>query len=179
MAAATGSSQSTIRRMWMAFGSQPRAADDDRDARTPEPQLRAARDDLAGRRSRSRLGVRHRQVLQATPRNRVLALPQRSMLGPLKGLTSIASWTTTSPTKTSKIKRALHADLGVMDQSGRALVCRTHQKSAPTAVHASVRQLQAMGHLQTWQARGALRATTDRRRAAPVLPGDQACRTLQ
>src|SRR5438477_186535 len=60
---------------------RPRTIDDDQVAavidRTLHAQLRAAWYDLAVCRTRCRLGVRHRQMLQASPGGRVLELPQR------------------------------------------------------------------------------------------------------
>ena len=119
MAAETGFSHTTIRRMWRAFGLQPHRsqtfklsndplfvdkvrdivglylsppnralvlrgtgsgaaglADDAWRTRTPDAQLRAARHNIAVRGARRRIGLRHRQMLQATPGSRVLELPQ-------------------------------------------------------------------------------------------------------
>jgi hypothetical protein len=88
--------------------------------------LRAARHDLVVRRTRYRVGVRHRQMLQASPGGRVLELPQRGRCSsPRRARYPVAC-------PPAALSFPLYANFGVMDQSGRALVCRTRQKAAPS-----------------------------------------------
>jgi hypothetical protein len=97
MAAETGFSHTTIRRMWAAFGLQPHRSQTFKLSSDPlfvdkvrdivglylSPPNRALvlsideKHDLAVCRARCRLGVRDRQMLQAPPGNRVLEVFKR------------------------------------------------------------------------------------------------------
>jgi hypothetical protein len=181
MAAETGFSHTTIRRMWAAFGLQPHRSQTFKLSTDPlfvdkvrdivglylsppnralvlsideKSQIQAldreqpvlpmmpgiperrthnyVRHDLAVRRARRRIGLRHRQMLQATPGSRVLGLPQEDRRsrrrrarrpyhhGQLCHPQDAQDQGVARPP--AALSRALHADLGVMDQSGRALV---------------------------------------------------------
>jgi transposase len=181
MAAETGLSHTTIRRMWAAFGLQPHRSQTFKLSTDPlfvdkvrdivglylsppnralvlsideKSQIQAldreqpvlpmmpgiperrthnyVRHDLAVRRARRRIGLRHRQMLQATPGSRVLGLPQEDRRsrrrrarrpyhhGQLCHPQDAQDQGVARPP--AALSRALHADLGVMDQSGRALV---------------------------------------------------------
>src|SRR5215469_10290870 len=80
-------------------------------------------------------------MLQAPPGGRVLELPQRDRRsGARRARRPYRHGQLCHPQDTqdqgvarppAALPRALHADFGIMDQSGRALVCRAHQKAAP------------------------------------------------
>ena len=101
-------------------------------ARTPDAQLRAARHDIAVRSARRRIGRRHRQVLQATPGGRVLELPQgdrRSRARRARSPHRHGQLRHPQDAQDQGVARSpaalshpLHADFGIVDQSGRALV---------------------------------------------------------
>ena len=202
MAAETGFSHTTIRRMWRAFGLQPHRsqsfklsndplfvdkvrdivglylsppnraalaltrkagsrrwtgtaglADDAWRARTPDAQLRAARHDIAVRSARCRVGLRHRQMLQATSGGRVPGLPQgdrRSRArrarsphrhGQLRHPQDAQDQGVAHPSAT--LSYPLHADFGIMDNQVERWFAEFARKQLRRGVHTSVRQLEA------------------------------------
>lgn len=199
MAADSGLSHTTIRRIWTAFGLQPHRAEtfklssdplfvdkvqdivglymsppdraivlcvDEKSqiqaldradgaahGRTAHPYLNPQRHDIAVRRARHRHRCDDRPLLQASPGNRIPRLPEADRrrntrrAGRASGYGQLCDpqdaedqgLACAPPT----LACSLHANVGILDQSGRALVRRVTRKQLQRGVHRSTAELEA------------------------------------
>lgn len=133
MAREMGLSQTAVSRIWRAFGLQPHR----------QETFKLSTDPLFVDKVRDIVGL----YLDPPVKAMVLCVDEKSQIqsgdGQLRHTQDAQGQKLVCPS--SAFPRSFHADLGLLDQPGRALVCRAHRKTDPSR-HAPLHSPTRAGH---------------------------------